>query len=1344
MGFVVSAAKSVVKAVVGVVSKVAGAIFGFVVGKKPKVEAEPVNNLNKSLEPEAYRKIVLGRVASALDVRFWQVWGNDGSKFDEVIALASHEINSVKELYLENYLAISDTGVVSSRYSGVLSRAYKLGAPNQTALSVGDGTQWGTTATFDHVAHMVLKWIPDEKKLPNGIPSRYTQVIEGAKVYDPRRDSTVPGGSGTHRADDRSTWQYSPLDGNGVPIGRNNALQALWYLLGWEVETKDAGGNPTGEYELICGRGVAPEDINMSTFIAGANACESAAYYTDVVLSADANHTENEDKITCSGLIGRLLDPGGLWSYYANIDDTANIAVELTDDDILDNSAIEWNEYESMQNQYNQVTGKFVNPSATTLFQAFPYPMVTDATYVENLGIKRRKTQDFQQVLDNTLAQRLARLFLNEGQYQGEFSGNFNYRALAAQAWSVVRYTSERFGFVKLFRVYRHEISTMQGVGMTLKEIHPSIWSAGTVANALPTGAGQPGDETAQIVLTGLVTNDLTIDGPGLYPTIIPACRVSWTAPTAKVDRTEIRYRLVGTTYWETTSPVEIGTNTKIIAPLISAGEYEIQARHISVTGVPGSWVAAANFTASNLGNITYEGIVDASESAYWNKITGTGKPDDFADVTAENQAQSIVGQGTGATANSLADLDTVANGKLSGIETGATAGDNFIINGDFKAALSFTSEYHGGDTAGVLVQPGNDPPYYKHTGSTGSSRLYFATGSSAANAYVRVFGGETIYLSAEIKRQLSSGNQVRLYGSFYDDNGSSKGNVYYSVPASSALAVWDIVRGFIVVPANATKAFFWIEFFTSGTTETHMRGYRAARTVRGADLTDENAKVKTIDYNATSSENLLRDPSFNENGKYYKTSGSVAFVNNSTDKFFESSGSGSVNSTTDGNETKLPVRPGATYKLSVEIKNDNSTLLRLNVRPWLANTADGVTVVASTNSVLGSWTTLKGTFTVPTNKNLLEVSVNFFGTGQRFRNLRMSEVEKGATVGATSGSNFYKNNGDLLDDADVVTEEGIASAIVGQGSGATANSLDDLDPTANGKLSGIEANADVTANNQIIITPPNKQTVYRTYDGTIKTNQLPRTIKAGVKQGATNIADAANVSYSATATGGLSVAVDNTATSTKGTITVSKGSSNGAGSVRITVTVDGQAYGPYAVDFETVDDPPPTSSGTGSGGGGSGAKQASDSSIETVPDGAGNVTQLTSAGSGESIFVINVETGDKLKGTGPFTYNRSSLGSASTATKMYAQWRYRVAGSGGAWTSFTGAYIEGTGANKYFNTVEKTTEEFPGSITVTQEKSGLAAGDYEVALFGYAVTTGGTVSNLAVASGTANVKAEP
>ena len=596
-----------------------GGIFGG--SHKNTAVAKSVQRFNKTVNPEEPRKIVFGKTAAALDVRFWEVWGTGAGKYDEVIALASHRINAVLEFYLENELAIDASGTVQTTYSAVLSRAYNLGAYGQTALSVGSATQWTSAATFDGVAHAVYKWVPNDKALPNGVPNRYTQIIEGAPVYDPRRDSTVAGGSGAHRITDRTTWDYAALDANSVPIGRNNALQVLWYLLGWYVPNAQ-----TAELVLTCGRGIDPTDINLASFVTAANNCEAAGYYTDCILSTGDAHTDNENKMTASGLIGTLIDPGGLWSYYANVDDSATVDAYLTDDDITDVAAVTWNDFLPMSEQFAQVVGKFNDPGNNALYQPRAYPMVRDTTYETALGVKRRKTIDFDVIQDSLLAQKLARLALNTGQFQGEFTASVLYRIMKAQLWSVVSYTSDRFGWTKLFRIRGFTFSPNHGIQVSLRETNATIWAAGSVTTPVTIGAGTKFNPRMEVAVAGL--SAATYTSTASDGTKLDGMLLSWTAAPANVLRTEIQFRQNGLTSWETAAPINGDTSSVAIANLLSGTVYNVRARHITNFEVESAWVdLSPNFT------------IGTNRIVLWATVAGTtNAPENNADVTSTAQ----------------------------------------------------------------------------------------------------------------------------------------------------------------------------------------------------------------------------------------------------------------------------------------------------------------------------------------------------------------------------------------------------------------------------------------------------------------------------------------------------------------------------------------------------------------------------------------------------------------------------------------------------------------------------------------------------------------------------------
>lgn len=580
MGFIVKAVKAVVKVVGKVIKGGLKLVMGLVRSKGKKNKATD-GRLSKSLEPEDFRKIIFGETAMATDLRFWEVHGAKNDNYSEVLAAAGHQVEEFGALYIEDELVPFTGSAATGKFAGVLFRTTNTGAPGNAALAVGAGTYWSSTSKFTGTAHYSLKWIMDEKKLPGGVPSRYTQVGKGARVYDPRRDTTM-GGSGTHRANDQTTWAYATLDGNSKPIGRNNALQMLWYLIGWRIQ------NPsTLEWNLVCGRGVDLNDINWPEWIAAANDAEARSNYTDMILSTGDDHSQNESIISADGLLGELLDPGGLWTYKVIKDDTADITVALGEDDVLDTGDVSWVPEAKLSEKFNEVTGTYVDP--VTLYQSKAYTTVKDASYVTLDGYKKRATHGFQGVQDTSLAQKLSRIKLNRTRFTGEFSATFGFRALKAQVWSVVTLTIDRYGFSnKLFRVISQSI-TPDGIEMLLREENATIYTAGSVTvPTAPSSNPAKYDTTQTVALTTLAGSGFT--AAGANSTVEAGVRLSWDALSGNVRRIEIEYKPTAATFWANGGVVGGDKTTIDVTGLLGQTGYSFRARTWTIHEVPSAW----------------------------------------------------------------------------------------------------------------------------------------------------------------------------------------------------------------------------------------------------------------------------------------------------------------------------------------------------------------------------------------------------------------------------------------------------------------------------------------------------------------------------------------------------------------------------------------------------------------------------------------------------------------------------------------------------------------------------------------------------------------------------------
>lgn len=130
--------------------------------------------------------------------------------------------------------------------------------PTAEAMEITDNFNqeqyWTSAHKLNGMAASLLSIRADDKEThyASGIPDT-DRIMQGVKVYDPRKDDTYTGGSGAHRARDESTYEYST----------NPALHALTYAIG-----RFANGIH------IFGAKMPDDAIRYSDFVDFANLCD--------------------------------------------------------------------------------------------------------------------------------------------------------------------------------------------------------------------------------------------------------------------------------------------------------------------------------------------------------------------------------------------------------------------------------------------------------------------------------------------------------------------------------------------------------------------------------------------------------------------------------------------------------------------------------------------------------------------------------------------------------------------------------------------------------------------------------------------------------------------------------------------------------------------------------------------------------------------------------------------------------------------------------------------------------------------------------------------------------------
>lgn len=491
IGAAISAAATAVVGAIGltsVVSALGMSALGFLttavgigaslLSGKPKVtnSKENLERLRASIDPRTPRKTVVGKTALATDIRD-EEFTDSQAYFHRFLVVASHKVHAIREVWFDDKLAWSSTSGVTSDFSGYLWVTPILEGSSANAINISG--RMGTTRRYTGCAYLHLKYklTGNSKKTDSpfaqSITTRITVRGDGAYFYDPRLDSTVAGGSGSHRANDQSTWAWSD------DACRNPALALLFYLLGWEINGK-----------LAVGKGIPANRIDLESFAVAANICDEmvddGASGTEPRYRCDGVWSEGDSPTTVIDMLKATMnadldDVDGKLRLTVFHNDLTDIAADFTADDVL--GAFKWRPTTPLQESFNVVRGIYTDPSDNALYQPVDYPEVAETSPD---GIERVFPMDLPMVERASQSQRLASGVLKRQKFGGTFEAEFQATAWAVQKNSVVTLTFPKLGFVnKLFRVAEMSLRVDGVVPLVLREEDAAIYDAPTLSGAL-------------------------------------------------------------------------------------------------------------------------------------------------------------------------------------------------------------------------------------------------------------------------------------------------------------------------------------------------------------------------------------------------------------------------------------------------------------------------------------------------------------------------------------------------------------------------------------------------------------------------------------------------------------------------------------------------------------------------------------------------------------------------------------------------------------------------------------------------------------------------------------------
>lgn len=465
------------------------------------------------------------------------------------------------------------------------------------AQSIGgdlSGEYPGKLRSTDHyrgIAMAVMDCVFDPDVFPQGRPE-LTALFRGAKLYDPRKDSTVPGGSGAHRWATPSTWEWS----------ENPALMVLRYAT-WEF-----------------GMAVPVADVSMPDIMEAATACDVPTVFTlrktdgststvtlpryrcGIVISSAADRRASMDSIV-ETMAGRWCWAGGVLRLRAGVKRTAVATLsESWLSETVDaqgspsgDPVISGANGVARDRRINRVTGRCVDPSQR--YQMLPFPAVQDAVLVAAKGVRADEI-DYEGVNHIAHAQHLASVAIRQAQAGLRMDAQCGLRALKLDLLDVVALSLPDYGFAgNEAEVVGWNWSPNRTIRLNLEEIAAAIYTVDAELKGrdpAPDSNLRKPWEVEQI--TGLAVTSGTV--PTQDGSILTRTTITWAAVVGETVRrggdVEVQYVEAGSSLpagdWPSWS--ELGNSTKAVIPALPAGRYHwFRARAVQrLPLVRGAW----------------------------------------------------------------------------------------------------------------------------------------------------------------------------------------------------------------------------------------------------------------------------------------------------------------------------------------------------------------------------------------------------------------------------------------------------------------------------------------------------------------------------------------------------------------------------------------------------------------------------------------------------------------------------------------------------------------------------------------------------------------------------------
>lgn len=671
----------------------------------------------------------------------------------QVVAVADHECDALVGFFVnDTYVAFAGDGAVSG-FNSNLFVYWKNGAPGQTALNyltINSGGAWTSNDVATGVAYITYAYKYDQKTFPTGRPT-FRAVVRGLKCYDPRKDSTVAGGSGSHRWGTPSTYEWT----DNAAICRYNYQRGV-YTNG----------------QLLVGPGRTADEAPPEAVIGPANICDENValkaggtekrYRVSGVVRSDEPWLSVEEDFAAA-MAGDLVERSG--ALFIDPGAAKSSVFSFTDDDLVFDQPVTVQAKVSRRELVNTVAAAYIEP--TRLWQSTSAPLRRSLTDITTDGEVRERSLDLRFVTSQAQAQRLAEIERRKMRLQRTATVVLGPAACILEAGDWVTWTSARYhgGAARTYQIVGVAIDEKLQTSLQLREINSNVyaWTASSdELDLLAPAYTAPGAMPAATI-SGFNATAVSITGSS--GSQVPAISCTWTAPTdPSIYAITFEWRKVGDTNVLKATHLRPQDGVIVLAGgITSTVDFEVRA--IPETDperdeTPTAWrtvtsTALAAATAAIAAGITGQGSLATANFVLFGtnvrRSDGTTVVTDAAAITSLGTAAAISGQGSLATQNSAAWGSQVSGrpgnlAALGGSEAINNAlvpvGRNALINSDWETDTS--GWVHFGATnagSGTIVSGRNLSGYGGSPRNVLWSRLIMSSGFTSAVSGFYFFG---------------------------------------------------------------------------------------------------------------------------------------------------------------------------------------------------------------------------------------------------------------------------------------------------------------------------------------------------------------------------------------------------------------------------------------------------------------------------------------------------------------------------------------------------------------------------------------------------------------------------